>query len=537
MPLLFSLISNFFVRDDVEASLFIPNTSILFKQTTSTPQKCQSMGIENDIAEIVSATDSEMELERASKDHQRVYDSLRDCLNDLHNPENTPLSDDDVESMATLIQTSMSGPARDFHSTQHIFDISNGATPVQTLAALFHDIVYYNIDGGLNGTHAGFLKDVIVEEIKADGGATISIGTSDSFRNGGDSKDWTVAMVLSVFGINPGQVLNPFGGLNELLSAIIAARSLKNKVSDKDLLRIIACIEATIPFRGNDVGDILYSRLEKMNEPFGFAMAQEELIKAVQLAIDLGNRDVANFAHSPNKFLDNSWSLMPETNDSLRKKMWNSGEDFLVSDFTLAVKKMRGFFGFLNPEVVFHQFRGYPDDETFQNLVDGARDNLGLAQKYMDGKMMCASFMGSVAALTGGDTTVSYWAAKEDESDNCSKPATSCENVKMPELRIYENADADERVFKLLDGSVDKEIGAFDIKQTATAPLLYGMMGDTAIKESLKFAAVPMDEENAKKFLKSLPKEALVPLLSTLCETCSTSRRDEVAKILTEFKD
>ena len=103
--------------------------------------------------------------------------------------------------------------------------------------------------------------------------------------------------------------------------------------------------------------------------------------------------------------------------------------------------------------------------------------------------------------------------------------------------RIYENADADERVFNLLDGSVDKEIGAFDIKQTATAPLLYGMMGDTAIKESLKFAAVPMDEENAKKFLKSLPKEALVPLLSILCETCSTSRRDEVAKILTEFKD
>merc|ERR1712176_1282937 len=145
-----------------------------------------------------------------------------------------------------------------------------------------------------------------------------------------------------------------------------------------------------------------------------------------------------------------------------------------VSEFALAVNKMRGFFGFLNPDVVFNQFRGYPDDETYNKLVNGARDNLGMAQKYMDGKMMCASFMGSVAELTGGDTLVSYWASKDilDNSD------LDTENVDMPELKLYENADADERVFNLLNATVGKEMGAFDINQTATAPLLYGMMGD-----------------------------------------------------------
>jgi len=478
-------------------------------------------------------------------DHERVAHGLRICLSDLssENDSVSTASSLDIESMAHLIYESMSGPSRIFHSTDHIFDISEGADSIQTLAAFFHDVVYYAIDGGLSEAQETILNDVIVINA-TDENTEIKIAESESFARGGESEDAIVAMVLAVFDFTPGQTLDPFNGLNEFLSAVICARTLADKVAPQQLFRIAACVEATIPFRGN-VGDVLFHRLVTANTEFRYQMTLEQLVECTQAAVGLANRDVANFAHDPELFLSNSWNLMPETNVPLRENTWGDREiddNFKVSDFASAVDKMRVFFHYLNPDLVFNSFRGCPDDETFEELNSRVRENLNIARKYMNGKMLCSAFLGAVAELTGGETTVAFWrdgknstvATKTTFVNGNNNSNDSMFVPTMPEFKVHKGVNADKKVFSLLNKSIDTEMGTIDINQTALAPLLYGMMGDERAVKVLENIVVPMDAENARNYLDSLPKEALVPLLFCLSCTCN-DRSEELKKLMAEY--
>eukprot|EP00957_Ditylum_brightwellii_P199824 15233347-Ditylum_brightwellii.AAC.1 len=110
-------------------------------------------------------------------------------------------------------------------------------------------------------------------------------------------------MVLSVFGRTAGEVVvgpSVQRGGNELLSAMVAVRSLQNVLSTKHLLAITACHEMTIPFRkidthGESDTDRLRERLTQTNEAFGIGMDIIELDEVVHKAVRLANRDVAAF--------------------------------------------------------------------------------------------------------------------------------------------------------------------------------------------------------------------------------------------------
>ena len=67
-----------------------------------------------------------------------------------------------LESMAIFIHESMSSSSRNYHSVQHVFDISrNLRDPIAILAALFHDCVYYHVDGGLTEIQEKILCGVL----------------------------------------------------------------------------------------------------------------------------------------------------------------------------------------------------------------------------------------------------------------------------------------------------------------------------------------------------------------------------------------
>lgn len=67
------------------------------------------------------------------------------------------------------------------------------------------------------------------------------------------------------------------------------------------IAEVVACIEATIPFRsksdGQTAGERLRDRLSATNEQFGFGWSEEDLHSIVQRAVRLANRDVENFAY------------------------------------------------------------------------------------------------------------------------------------------------------------------------------------------------------------------------------------------------
>jgi len=60
--------------------------------------------------------------------------------------------------------------------------------------------------------------------------------------------DILLAIATSIFGFKSHQTLLPFAGLNEFLSAMLACRELEKSLTLKQLVRIVVCIEATIPF-------------------------------------------------------------------------------------------------------------------------------------------------------------------------------------------------------------------------------------------------------------------------------------------------
>src|ERR1700677_4200290 len=54
-----------------------------------------------------------------------------------------------VERWALRVHRAMSGQGRSFHRADHIAELAQGADPLETLAVVFHDVVYLQVDQGL----------------------------------------------------------------------------------------------------------------------------------------------------------------------------------------------------------------------------------------------------------------------------------------------------------------------------------------------------------------------------------------------------
>ena len=302
-----------------------------------------------------------------------------------------------LSKIATLIVKTMTGPWRYFHSTEHIFEVGGSTDAIEVLAALFHDIVYVQIDGSVNFNLTYYLAPLIEEEQ----GELFIRKPSDLLS------DSTFEIVTAIFGFVPGQVLSPLSGQNEFLSALVAAKVLESCLQPTLIVEIAACIEATIPFRskaesGLNPSELLHQRLISTNNQFNLRLTDEEIIQTVKRAVRVANRDVGGFGYSSSAvFLANTWSLLPETNHNLKK----SGS-YTVRDYRLAIQKMAGFMNFLKPELVFRQFQGEPDDQTYQGMVEQARKNIEVARLYLESKLVTNAILEALSLRLGQDVSL-----------------------------------------------------------------------------------------------------------------------------------
>jgi hypothetical protein len=279
-----------------------------------------------------------------------------------------------LEQIAELIIQTMRGPWRFFHTSEHIFEVGGSVDPIEVLAALFHDLVYVQVDQGVSFNISSALSP-FVKEVRSQ----LVIRDESELPD-----DPMYHLVASVFGFIPGKALSPFGGQNEFLSGVIAAKCLEAFLLPSTIAEIVACIEATIPFRpasprGLSAIELLHQRLVSANRDFNLGWSDAQTIEIVKRAVRLANRDVENFA-SPNSsnFLDNTWNLMPETNHEL-----SNVNSYTVGGYRRSLQKMEGFLNFLKPELVFQQFMQEPDDETYANLIARTRKNIAVAKLYL----------------------------------------------------------------------------------------------------------------------------------------------------------
>ncbi|OZH53117.1 hypothetical protein AFK68_19835 [Hydrocoleum sp. CS-953] len=296
-----------------------------------------------------------------------------------------------LAEIAELIVQPMTGPWRYFHTPNHIFEVGVSQDAIEVLAALFHDLVYVQVDHSVNFNLSYYLAPYIQETQ-----GKLKIREKNELP-----KDQTFEMVTSIFGFFVAQVLLPFGGQNEFMSAVVAAKVMETFLTPKHLFQIIACIESTIPFQpisedGLTATERLYQRLKETNTKLNINLSDGELYETVKKSVRLSNRDVSGFGSPTSIFLDNTWNLLPETNHNL-----TNGNSYTVCEYRIALEKTEGFINHLNPDLIFRKFDEEPDEKTYKCWVEQAKKNIEVAKIYLGSKIFTLAFIEALSMRLG----------------------------------------------------------------------------------------------------------------------------------------
>ena len=384
---------------------------------------------------------------------------------------NVEVPPNSLSGIAKLIVKTMTGPWRYFHSTDHILTVGGSTDGIEVIAALFHDIVYVQIDGSVNFN----LTYYLVPFIEEDRGQLFIRQPKEL------PCDSTFEIVAAIFGCAPGQVLSPLAGQNEFLSAVVAAKVLQPFVKPTRIVQIAACIEATIPFRslselGLSPSELLYQRLQSTNHQFHLQLTDEEMMQTVKQSVRVANRDVEGFGHpSSAVFLANTWSLLPETNHNLQK----SGS-YTIRDYRIALQKMSGFMNFLKPELVFRQFQGEPNDSTYQSLVEQARKNIEVGRLYLESKLVANAILEALSLRLGQDISIAIMMGELPNSGiSVGRMGDSFPTIFNPHQPTI---DLEKEVLYLLE--VGRSNGAtYDLKTSPLTSFVVKYIGFDGIRE------------------------------------------------------
>ncbi|HOT91835.1 MAG TPA: hypothetical protein PLN71_09745 [Anaerolineae bacterium] len=413
-----------------------------------------------------------------------------------------------LEGLAIMVHKAMTMQGRYFHTPEHIFTLFETFDPIQALAALYHDIVYYQVDEGLTPeVHA-----LIAPYLREKEGRLFLVAHADP-------TDAAFARTLEVFAFEPGQPLSPVQGQNEFLSALTMNVSLEGIVSAKDLLKATACIEATIPFRGlsaqgESPADVLERRLTAINARHGFGMDTEEIARAVEVAVILSNHDVASFAEKDTAlFLDGTWKLLPEMNPSLRLK-----GIYTIRNYRQALQKMANFLNTLNPKVIFNRYRDVPPVAEFDEMVRLAHQNVYTARDYLAIKLLTVAILEALAELSGGDAPMALFMG-DIESEGQDHLLEDF----LPFPVSHSPGEDSSPIFRLLMyGRAGKS--SFDMNKSPLSLFIYQRLGMENCKRLLQAATSLFNGQLApQSFLDQFPTEVIVPI-ATACAVMATTR-------------
>jgi len=363
-----------------------------------------------------------------------------------------------LEDLSVTIHRAMTVQARHFHTLEHVFTFVDPTNAILSLAALYHDIVYFQVDMGFSPQ----IWDLIAPYVRQQ--------NSDFFiAENLLPEDRIVFLTLDVFDLHPGQKLSSVFALNEFLSALVMNKQLGGLVSEKDLMRMTVCIEATIPFRdftpdGKSHFDLMEMRLAEIIQRYGLDISNQELIDTIKTAVVFANKDIENFAEAdPGRFLDNTWKLLPETNAALRLP-----DVYSIGTYRQAMLKMDSFFSNLNVNTVFGQYRGVPAQEDYQQMVRLARTNVRVASQYLQIKILGVTVLEALACATGGDAPLSLFMG------DVPREGVSIKRLEyfLPELDDSTWVNHNSIIYQLLESGRASD-ASFDMKNSPLSLFVY----------------------------------------------------------------
>lgn len=427
----------------------------------------------------------------------------------------SPVAMPEVERLAMLVHSSMDQPRRAYHTSGHVFGLCEGLrTPRQVLAALFHDVVYMQLDNGFPKRAENLLEGVAERS-----------GDNMVLRPW-DADDRALETCAGVFGWHPGQVMPLFAGLNEFLSAVVAMRLLGPHLARADLLAIAACIESTVAFRGADdqgrsAATRLRARLRATADAASMSLGDAALDQMVVEAVELANRDVGSFADAaPGHFLSNTWLLIEESNAPLA-----AVGVYSIQQYRGALGRMERFLSTLNPAHVFQSHAGVPSAARMRALERGARKNLEFSSRYLGAKMVAAALVEALALATGGDCPVSMFLGDIKGHGNTRPDRVEDFLPKAPA-----GVAIDTRLLRVLKGG-RSQVSSNDLTDSPLAAYVYRCLGEDGMRRALDHAKRMFDGALLpREFLRRLDGE-MVKAVAEACAHIALSRRDALLAI------
>ena len=424
-----------------------------------------------------------------------------------------------LEEMANFIYESLSGDWQGYHNVRLLFQISAGSSPIQLLAASFRDTVDRFIDGELWPRHKRLLHNVFLPK---------------TFKlNPALFDDEMMIVVATVFGYEANadlqQLTLNWRQMDYFLAAILAVKFLGKILTRKQLTELVACIEASIPFRETgESGELpvekLYHRLVQVNVEHALGFSEAELELSCQQAADLRNRYLGNFATAdPANYLDHLWNVLPEMYPGLRRHAMSS-----LDDFYLAVIGMRKFSALV--KVRFATFRGVPPESEIQEIHTVFNQNLQLGLDYLKYKGLGLGTIVALATLTGSahvPKSLFFGDMHPNEKGQMTLLA-------IPELESIAS-DCNPQIYHILSKGRGVET-TFDHRNAPVAALVYGTLGEAGSDIAFEHCVYPMTVESSWTLLESLPYH-LVETISHALASVAISRAELVNDLLRELAE
>ncbi|MDD4975525.1 MAG: hypothetical protein PHY93_14290 [Bacteriovorax sp.] len=436
---------------------------------------------------------------------EQLIELLRSALTDA----DAKFSEQELEKVAIVVFDSMSNSGRNFHNINHVFDVAHGLDGISVLAAIFHDVIYYQVDGCFRPSVKQFVHEQI--KIKIDAGKEAN---KEQFIIK-MPKDEILKKLHLIFGVKTGDSLNVFSGLNEFLSASIAIAMLEPLLTHNQLLKVMGLIESTIPFRKDPITELV-ARFNQMHFPL------EEMDDFTNRAVDFSNRDVFNFSENdPKHFLNNTWNLISETNYSLRR----DADNYTVSDYRLALFKTYLFLKNLDPATVFTKYKNYPNYSNWEKLNTASKANVEIGRKYLAIQLVSIAVIEAIAELTGGNTPMSLLMGEVRRRDQ--------KIVRMEDYLgdiFAPKSGLNKHLVRLLEEGRSQE-SSFDMKTSPIGTFIYKSLGEEQSETLFGLVQNYFDKKmTARILIGHYPKEVIIKIILA-CSKISSTRRDELIKL------
>jgi hypothetical protein len=455
----------------------------------------------------------------------KIDEQLRNAFKEI--PVKTP-KDSQFENWSILIHLAMSAEKRYYHNTHHLFDIWDVKDAYMRLAILFHDVVYAQVD---KKSARGILPQI--QEIlgpKFIPNDELKLICPEPAETG---RELLVRDIYDIFGLKPGSELTHMTGLNEFLSAFVAQHTLKDTLDHWDILKVMSCIELTIPFRGKDkdgktAADRLFDRIKNEYCPRNASKRSDQEIEAVvKRAVECANRDVWSFAaKDPGEFLNGSWQLILESNPSLQAELHTPKE------YRSALQKMEGFFGFLTPEKVYQRFNDYPNSAEYAELMSQTNQNLESGKLYFRAKIMAMAILESLDELTGGRAPIEIFRGDIESVSN--KNTLKLESFLDFNISLVEDDQLNVHVRELLKVTSNTKI-RYDLRNSPLAFYTYERVSKKNFESSFLLAQEYFNSKfDGFSYLKSFPPNLMRSILEAIAQVSATRRNDiqQIAMLL-----